>query len=80
MTEDDIDLLRRAGALLYGPAWQAELARALGIKERTVQRWAAGSRELPEEVWSELTELLFEHRDDLATVLGELASRQEGGA
>lgn len=73
---DNVDLLRRAGALLYGSGWQSELARALGVNRRTVERWAGGSREPGEEYWSEIRELLFEHRDDLAELLDELASRQ----
>jgi hypothetical protein len=36
------DELRRIGQLLFGPDWQAPLARALNINTRTVQRWATG--------------------------------------
>lgn len=35
-------LLVEAGEALYGPRWQSELARALGVNERTVRRWATG--------------------------------------
>jgi len=78
MTTSHADLLRRAGTLLFGQAWQPELARALGINRRTIERWMAGSREPGEETWAEITELLFEHRDDLADLLQELALRERG--
>lgn len=39
--------LPRLGEALYGPRWQTELARALGVSDRHMRRWAA-SGELPE--------------------------------
>ena len=30
------------GSALYGAQWQTELARTLGVTDRTVRRWAAG--------------------------------------
>lgn len=76
---DELALLHRVGELLYGPAWQSEMARVLGANLRTVQRWAAGSRTPGPEVWSALAELARGQRDDLAELLDELASRQGGG-
>jgi hypothetical protein len=35
------------GEALYGPRWRTELARALGVAERTVRRWEADGA-LPE--------------------------------
>ena len=39
--------LKRAGETLYGWGWQIALARALGVNDRTVRRWAAGDTEIP---------------------------------
>ena len=36
--------LAAAGRLLYGPQWQAPLARDLGVSGRTVRFWLAGER------------------------------------
>lgn len=36
------DLLEKCGAALYGPCWQSELARALGVSDQTMCRWVAG--------------------------------------
>ena len=41
------DLLAQAGAALYGPRWQSEMARDLGINPRTVRRWASGKSAFP---------------------------------
>ena len=41
------DLLREAGEALYGASWQAELARDLGVSDRTMRRWAAGTHPMP---------------------------------
>jgi hypothetical protein len=38
--------LEQVGPALYGPRWQVELARALGVSDRTVRRWAV-SGDLP---------------------------------
>jgi transcriptional regulator with XRE-family HTH domain len=45
MSTESIELLARAGRALYGDAWQAPLARALGVSLRTLQRWLAGNGE-----------------------------------
>jgi len=42
------DLFCRVGGALYGPRWQSELARDLGVSDRTVRRWAAGEQPIPD--------------------------------
>lgn len=53
--------LRSAGEALYGPNWQSEIARALGVNLRTMQRWALGAKnggtEPPERLWEEIAAL-----------------------
>lgn len=41
------DLERRATAL-YGPDWQTALARRIRVDARTVRRWKAGDRTIPD--------------------------------
>lgn len=57
------ELLAEIGALLYGRQWIFPLARDLGdgYNVRTVERWAAGQRPIPDDVKDELREL-FEER------------------
>ncbi len=67
-----ISLLREAGAALYGPRWQSDLARALGVSDRTVRRWDAGSHNVPAGAWSDLRALLQERGKALAVVRRKL--------
>lgn len=72
----DLELLRRAGSLLYGTNWQRALARGLGplhphgarpsIDERTVRRWAAGDRPVPVWAWGAMASLLTVRRGELS--------------
>jgi len=42
--------LARVGEALYGPEWVSPLGRALGVGQRTIQRWAAGEIDVPARV------------------------------
>lgn len=44
------DLLREAGEALYGPRWQTEVARLLGVLDVRVRDWQAGRRAIPDDV------------------------------
>ena len=48
------DLLRETGEALFGPRWQCELARALGVSDRTMRRWANGEWPIPGAIVDEL--------------------------
>jgi predicted transcriptional regulator len=50
-------LLREAGEALYGPRWQSEMAKAVGVTDRTVRRWVAGADKLPSGVAFDLWRL-----------------------
>jgi hypothetical protein len=78
---DHRELLQRAGQALYGDNWQSELARALGISDRTMRRWIAEPYVIAAGVWGDLDRLLLARvmtieklRNDLvrATVDGDL--------
>jgi len=62
------DLLREAGEALYGARWQSDLARDLGVSDRTVRRWAAGSFAVPAGVWGLIHNLLRERGVAMANV------------
>jgi hypothetical protein len=63
------ELLIEAGEALYGPRWQSELARSLGVSDRTVRRWATGQNAVPSGVMADLLTLV----QDRAAVLNALA-------
>jgi hypothetical protein len=48
------ELLQRVGKFIYGEQWQASLARDLGVGERSMRRWVAGTDEIPRGVWCDL--------------------------
>jgi hypothetical protein len=56
------ELESRASAL-YGPDWQTPLARRIRVDARTVRRWKAGDREIPD--WlAEFLGMLERHEDE----------------
>lgn len=64
-------LLVECGEALYGQQWQSALARDLGVADRTVRRWVAGTSEVPAGLYLDLLRLTQER----AAVLDELAPR-----
>lgn len=64
--------LRRIGAILYGDRWQTDLARALGVADRTVRRWAAGTHPIPEGLKADLLKLLAQRSAEVGRALAGL--------
>lgn len=62
-------ILIDCGEALYGPLWQSELARQLGVSDRTVRRWVAGG-EMPIGVYTDLLRLTQE-RAGILDALGD---------
>jgi hypothetical protein len=48
------DILRKVGEFFHGDEWQAPLARDLGVNERSMRRWLAGTENVPKGVWKDL--------------------------
>ncbi len=65
-------LLRDAGEALYGPLWQASIARDLSVSDRTIRRWLSGAEDLPPGVAMDLWRLCEERRVDLDGVIDRL--------
>ena len=67
------DLLCRVGRALYGPdpLWHEPLAIDLAVALRTCQRWASGSREIPD-LEGELADLCNERSRELSALALEL--------
>lgn len=61
--------LARIGNALYGPRWQSDLARDLGVADRTVRAWVAGDRRPAPGVWIDLERLVRERRGALDALL-----------
>lgn len=65
-------LLCEVGEALYGPRWQSDLARDLGITDRTMRRWAAGASEIPAGVQDDLRRLIEARQSLLSNVSRKL--------
>jgi len=46
------------GLALYGDRWHSPMANAIGITTRTVRRFAAGTKEIPDGVARDVTALV----------------------
>ncbi len=64
-------LLAECGAALYGERWQSPLARDLGVADRTVRRWVAGTSDVPAGLYVDLLRLTQER----AATLDALSQR-----
>ncbi len=63
MATETTEMLASAGRALYGDdKWQAPFARALGVSQRTLQRWLAGQGEPHPDVLRRAHGLLTERR------------------
>ena len=66
------DLLHAVGAALYGNQWQSAIARDLGVSDRTMRRWAAGTAETPAGLRADLLRLVEQRGADLGALAGRL--------
>ena len=58
-------LLVECGVALYGPRWQTEVARDLGVSDRTVRRWVAGTASIPVGIYTDLQRMTKERASTL---------------
>ena len=63
------DQLTAVGEALYGLRWQAALSRDLNVALRTVQRWDAGERGIPDTLSDDLRALREQRRIDIDDLL-----------
>lgn len=68
------DELSAAGEALYGPRWQTDLAKDLGLNDAVrIRQWLSGARPIPVGVRAELVELLRRRADEANTLADKLA-------
>lgn len=65
-------ILVEAGEALYGPLWQSALSRDLGINDRTMRRWVAGTHDVPTGLYLDLLRLVVERAATLDTLADRL--------
>lgn len=70
---EDPSLLSDAGRALFGGRWQSDMARALGVSDRTVRRWAVGTETPRPGVYVDLMRVVAARR----AALGDIEKRLE---
>lgn len=75
------ELLTAIGQVLFGNPWQSQLARALGVNDRTVRGWLQERRGMPSGLAGDLRWLCLGRQRELAEALTllEQASNDQGG-
>jgi hypothetical protein len=54
--------LEERGSALYGRDWQTRLAERIRVEPRTVRRWKAGDRDIPD--WADWALGVLERHED----------------
>jgi len=67
-----VNNLIEIGEALYGPRFQRELAAALGVNERTMRRWVAGTCEPPASLQADLLHLVLTRRATIEKIIRRL--------
>lgn len=70
---DHSSLIRRAGEALYGPRWETDLARDLGVSDRTARKWDSGDQQPRPGVYTDLHRLLLERAAEIDALLPQIA-------
>lgn len=64
--------LETIGQAMYGPLWQSAVARDLGVADRTVRRWVAGTSSIPPGILGELKAVCLRRSAELAELAGQI--------
>jgi hypothetical protein len=66
--------LKSIGIMLYGPTWQACLARSLNKNPRTIRRWVSGEiKTIPAKAQEMLYVILWKRRAEINKTIDSLA-------
>lgn len=52
--------LEEIGRALYRNRWRGKMALELEVSDRTLDRWAAGTHEMPAGAWNDLRDIVRE--------------------
>jgi hypothetical protein len=63
------ELILAIGPVLFGAQWKRDLARALGVNDRTVNRWTAEKIEPRPGVWTDLLRIMRERHTQLGSLI-----------
>ena len=64
----------------YGERWQTDIAKALGVNDRTVRRWASGETPLPVTLKKKLLNHLEARKRDIDKAMIEICEEAKASA
>lgn len=64
--------LERVGEAMYGPRWQTDLARDLGVADRTVRRYVAGTVPVPDDLWPKVARVIRDRLGEMNAALDDI--------
>jgi hypothetical protein len=67
------ELLGEIGETLFGNGWQLDLAKSLGVSDRTIRRWVTGASAIPPELVSHLMTVAYARAAEITEVAKHLA-------
>lgn len=68
-------MLKLAGQALYGERWQKPLSRDLGVSDRMIRYWAAGSHDLPTDIADRLLAALRQRSVKVGDVIATIEQK-----
>lgn len=71
---DDRALLEAAGEALFPARWKVELARALGVDDRSLRRWLQ-TGVIPQGVWQDILGLARQRQGALHALCEQITER-----
>lgn len=51
---EPLTLFATCGMALWGDPYVPQMSKALGVAERSIQRWSSGARDVPPDIWENL--------------------------
>jgi len=73
MTPSDLETI---GRLLYGLQWQGQLARNIGVTDRTVRNWLDGKHKTKRLNEEKIKQLMNRHANFIRILLSNMESRE----
>lgn len=74
------DILKMTGHALYGGRWQRSLSRDLGVSDRMIRYWAAGSHPPPPDLGQRLVALLRQREETLEEIIALIEQEEIGSS
>ena len=70
------DMFCYVGREMFGACWPGDMAEALGVSLRTIQRWSSGKNPIPLTIWPELAAQCDRKSESLAALAKSLRTPQ----